>query len=219
MSTDAIHIGAVITQGVAFDPKNSQAVRAMDLNELFEAVPRLFDLLDERKIDYALVGDIAMLAYVDGRNTQDIDLIVAEEALAQLPELHIEDRNASFARARFGALQVDLLLTSNQLFEQIRKHHTQVQKFADRAIPCATVEGLLLLKLFALPSLYRQGNFDRVAIYEGDIAALMQRYRPDVSALVTQLQKHLSESDLTEVAAIVSEIAARIEKTRSRFTE
>ncbi len=31
--------------------------------------------LAERKIEYWLVGGVALLSYVDGRNTQDIDLI------------------------------------------------------------------------------------------------------------------------------------------------
>jgi hypothetical protein len=35
------------------------------------------------------------------------------------------------------------------------------------------VEGLILLKLYALPSLYRQGNFAKVGIYENDVATLL----------------------------------------------
>ena len=38
---------------------------------LFQAVDRLFGLLEHRKIAYVLVGGIALLQYVDGRNTED----------------------------------------------------------------------------------------------------------------------------------------------------
>ena len=54
---------------------------------LSQAVDRLFDLLEQRKVDYLLVGGIALLQYVDGRNTEDIDLIVAVSALERLPEV------------------------------------------------------------------------------------------------------------------------------------
>jgi len=79
MSESLVNVGEVIVHGVVFDPKNGDRVRAMDLNEIFDSVPKLFDLfdlfdlLDQRDIDYVLVGGIAMLAYVDGRNTQDIN--------------------------------------------------------------------------------------------------------------------------------------------------
>jgi len=69
---------------------------------------QLFDLLDKRKVEFVLVGGIAMLAYVDGRNTQVLDLIVAANAIDDLPELTVEDRNPNFARTRFGELQIDL---------------------------------------------------------------------------------------------------------------
>jgi hypothetical protein len=52
-----------------FDPKNGERLRTMDFSELLKSVPKLFDLLDERGIEYALVGGIAMLVYIDGRNT------------------------------------------------------------------------------------------------------------------------------------------------------
>ena len=77
MSTNLVHIGEVLVNGVVFDPKNSEALRSMDLENLLQAAPRLFDLLEKRGVDYVLVGGIAMLVYVAGRNTQDVDLIVS----------------------------------------------------------------------------------------------------------------------------------------------
>jgi hypothetical protein len=55
---------------------------------------------------------------------------------------------------------------------------TTVQRFD---ITTATVEGLLLLKLYALPSLYREGNFARVGLKT--IATLLYYYQPDKTAI------------------------------------
>ena len=61
---------------------------------LIETVARFFSLLCERQIDYVLVGNIALLQYVEGRNTEDIELIMAVSALERLPELQLETRDA-----------------------------------------------------------------------------------------------------------------------------
>ena len=50
------------------------------------------------------------------------------------------------------------------------------------------VEGLLLLKLFALPSLYRQGKIDRVELYEHDVAMLMRHSCQDCQRFLSILQ-------------------------------
>ncbi len=62
--------------------------------------PELFRLLSERQVPYLLVGGIAMLAYVEGRNTRDVDLLLSVEALQQIPELEILEKNDFFAHAK-----------------------------------------------------------------------------------------------------------------------
>ncbi|RMF70187.1 MAG: hypothetical protein D6742_00810 [Cyanobacteria bacterium J069] len=47
-----------------------------DFNKLLKTVDRLFEELDSSGAPYLLVGGIAMLTYVEGRNTEDIDLIM-----------------------------------------------------------------------------------------------------------------------------------------------
>ena len=217
VATNLVNIGEVIIHGMVFDPKNSLALRTMDLQQVLESIPRLFDLLDERSIDYVLVGGIAMLVYVEGRNTQDIDLIMVSADLERLPELEIEDRNKEFVRARFGELRVDVLLTDNRLFEQVRSEHSVMQRFAERDVRCATVAGLLTMKLFALPSLYRQGQLDRVRIYESDIEQLIARYQLDASRVLHQLSQHVTGSDLNELRGIVVDTEQRIARARERF--
>jgi len=204
-----IHIGKVIRDAVVANPQN-WGKRAVNTDALLQAVARLFDLLRERKIDYVLVGGIALLNYVEGRNTEDIDLIMALSALEQLPEIKIADRDNDFARGQFGDLQIDILLTQNALFEKIRREYAAVQHFREQGIPTATVEGLLLLKLYALPSLYRLGNFAKVGIYENDVATLMYAYHPAREPLFEELARHLSETDLAELRTIMAEIEQRI---------
>lgn len=212
MGSSRVHVGEVIRNAVAFNFKN-QDVRIVNADSLFADVERLFDLLHDRDVDYLLVGGVAMLQYVEGRNTEDVDLIVAVSDLEKLPELEIEGQDADFARGRFGQLRVDLLLTRNLLFNEVRRRYATTGRFVERDnIPCATVEGLLLLKLYALPSLYRQGNFARVGLYENDIATLIQAYQPPIEPLLTDLSNHLRPTDLTTVRDIVAEIQGRIER-------
>jgi hypothetical protein len=206
-----VHIGKVVRNAVLFNfgPGRGEAFHG---DGLMEAVSRLFGCLRERRAEYLLVGGIALLKYAEARNTGHIDLVLAASALERLPELRVEDRDDDFARASFDGLRVDLLLASNPLFEEIRQRYATTQRFVEQDIPCATVEGLLLLKLYALPSLYRQGNFARVALYESDISTLMHDYRPPIEPLFEELQPHLSPIDLAAVRQIVLEIQERIER-------
>jgi hypothetical protein len=209
-----VHIGEVVRNAVLFKPGNHRE-GLVNSDVLIETVARFFSLLRERQIDYVLVGGIALLQYVEGRNTEDIDLIMAVSALDRLTELHVETRDADFARGKFGDLKVDVLLTTNTLFDEVRQRYTAMQRFVEQDIPCATVQGLILLKLYALPSLYRQGNFTRVGLYENDVATLLHAHHPPIEPLLDELSLYLNESDMTQVRQIISEIQQRI----SRFEE
>jgi len=191
----------------------------MHTDALLQAVDRLFTLLHERQIAYLLVGGVAMLYYVQGRNTEDIDLIISVSALHQLPEITVLSQDANFARGLFETLQIDFLLTRNPFFALIQRQYATVHAFHERDMPCATVAGLLLLKLYALPSLYRQGNFARVGLYENDIATLIQAYQPDLETLFAVLAQHLSATDMTALRDIVSEIQQRIARFQHGFGE
>jgi hypothetical protein len=181
---------------------------------LLEAVARLFALLEQRQIDYLLVGGVALLQYVEGRNTEDIDLIMSLSSLKRLPELRKVSQEDDFARADFDGLQIDLLLLSNPLFDEVRQRHATRQRFVEREIPCATPEGLVLLKLYALPSLYRQGNVTRAALYETDILTLMSVHGVDPKPLFAELEPHVSATDLKALQLIVAEIRQRLEHGR-----
>jgi hypothetical protein len=82
-----ISIGNIIRNAVVFDPKNWRRGH-MDENALLHDVERLFELLDERRIDYVLVGDITILQYVEGRNTHvsETDLGTLKEIVAEIQQ-------------------------------------------------------------------------------------------------------------------------------------
>ncbi|MCH7752273.1 MAG: hypothetical protein IH898_08985 [Planctomycetes bacterium] len=217
MGDHLVHIGEVIVNAIVFDPKNSERLRTMDLNNLLQSVQRLFDLLEEREVPYVLVGGIAMLIYVEGRNTQDIDLIVPRDAMEKLTEIVIEDDNPDFARAKLDELQVDLLFTHNDLFNTVAKNHTVTKQFVERSIRCATVEAIIMLKLFALPSLYRQGSFEKVDLYQNDVLRLLREFDPDTEPVFAELARHMLPSDVEELRKIVAGIEEEIAQARHRF--
>ena len=210
----SVQIGNVIRNAVAFNIKNWQG-GLMNSDSLIQSVQDLFSVLEQRKLDYVLVGGIALLHYVEGRNTQDLDLLMALSSLEKLPELNISSQDMYFVRASYGELQIDILLTKNPLFKKVHSKYSKKQRFLDRNIPIVTVDGLLLLKLYALPSLYRQGNFSRVGIYENDIATLLHDYEPDISTLLVELSKYVNESDLAEIKNIVTDIQKRIKRFKN----
>lgn len=180
-----------------------------------QAVESLFRTLSERGVRYLLVGGVAMVRYVPGRNTEDIDLLLALEELYRLPELRVLERTDWFARGDYQGIQVDCLFTANPLFRHVLESRATAHAFRELNVPCATAEGLVLLKLFALPSLYRQGQIQRANLYESDLAALILGTGIRPEPLLEQLSSHLPASDIKELRGILSEI----ERRRDRFRE
>lgn len=211
-----ISIGNVVRNGIVFNFRKRRE-DTLNSDSLLQSVDRLFALLNEREVGYLLVGGIALLQYIEGRNTEDIDLIMALSSLEDLPEIAVIGQDADFARGNFDGLQIDVFLTTNPLFAKVQQAYAATQQFIEHAIPCATVEGLLILKLYALPSLYRQGNFARVSLYENDIATPLYDYQTDVEPLFAELAEHVSETDLTSLRDIVTEIQQRIRRFGQGF--
>jgi hypothetical protein len=108
-------------------------------------------LNDECPICLSRDGDADLCA---GRNTKDVDLLMSVGAMEQVAELEIIDRQDFFVRGRFRTVQVDLLLTTNPLFKLVEECFSTRHRFAELEVPVATADGLILLKLYALPSLY-----------------------------------------------------------------
>lgn len=100
---NTVHIGNVLRNAIIFNFRKPDA-EVMNAEVLLQAVAQLFTLLRERQIDYLLVGGVAMLQYVQGRNTEDIDLIISVSSLQALPEIAITSQENDFARGTFAML-------------------------------------------------------------------------------------------------------------------
>ena len=174
----------------------------------------LFRLLAERRVPYLLVGGLAMLTYVKGRNTKDVDLPLSLEASREIPELEIRERQDFFARAQFRSVQVDLLFTFNPLFKTVAEKFVMVHSFAELNVPAATVEGLIVLKLYALPSLYRQFQMDRAALYENDITMLIANHSPALEPLIALATHGMEPGDQKKLQTIISECCVRANRLR-----
>ena len=214
-------ISEIVRNGFLFDFKN-WSHKMTNSDDFVLSIENLFDALAERKINYLLVGGVALLSYVQGRNTQDICLILSKSALAALPEIVVIEENKDFIRGQLDRLQIDILLSQNALFGNIAQNFVTSRQFGERTVRCVTVEGLLILKFYALPSLYRQGKFDRASIYENDIFLLLLAYKVDLELIFQVLSDHLLPSDLREIQGIASEIEAKLKRLaaqKQKFTE
>ena len=198
----SLAIDVIVQAGLAFDPK-------LKMNDdIKPAIVSLFDELEKNGVDYLLVGGVALLSYVDGRNTQDIDLIVSRADIDKMSwQATLQDND--FGRATYHGVRVDLLLRSNALFDEVARREKTTVAFGNLQVSAATRRGLLLLKLYALPSLYRRQSFARAALYETDILMLHQGVTIDDEQLLVELTPHLPPHDITELRNILAEQAAR----------
>ncbi len=198
-------LSAVLSMAGYFSPRSN-----MNTESLYSNAEALFTLLEQRSIPHVLVGGLALLFHTESRNTEDVDLIVALPDLEALPDLHVEERNEWFAKTSYGSLRVDLLFTANPLFAYVADRHVETHTFRGHTLHVASAEGLLLLKLYALPSLYRQGQIARATLYESDIALLLLS-RPVVDEdLLSVLRTHMPASDIQALVGVLTDLRARM---------
>ncbi len=198
-------LSAVVSMARFFSPLSQ-----MNPDSLYASAEKLFTLLEESQVPHVLVGGLALLFHAESRNTEDVDLIVALPDMQTLPGLVIEERNEWFAKAAFGTLRVDLLFTVNPLFASVAAEHVETRTFRGHTLNVATAEGLLLLKLYALPSLYRQGQIARAAVYESDLALLLLASPVDDEKLLSALRPHMSEGDIHALSGVLSDVRTRM---------
>ncbi len=205
-------VSTIVLNGIQFDLKNIGRV-SVDSGSII----RFFGILKEQQIPHLLVGGVAMLAYIEGRNTQDIDFLINPDDIERIPGLEVNHLNKDFGRGHFNGLQIDFLLTSNPLFKYAIDHYNSTVDVCGEEVACIQPEGLILLKLYAIPSLFRQGQYQRETLYEGDILNLLIQF-PELDhrleALIKRLRSHLIASDIEELQQIISEIRQRLRRSR-----
>ena len=184
--------------------------------QMSDDLARLFALLATRRVPFALVGGIAMLRYIHGRNTAHVDVVLSVASLAAVPEIVVAARNKDFARGTFGSLRVDVLLAENPVFALVLAEHVTTQTFGSSVVPCATVEGLLLLKFYALPDLYRRSELQRAALYEGDILMLCQQHPTPLSGILATLSPFIDDGALADLRQVAQETSQRLARLSRR---
>jgi len=107
-----------------------------------------------------------------------------------------------------------VLLAENPVFALVLDAHVTTQSFGSTAVPCATVEGLLLLKFYALPDLYRRSELQRAALYEGDILMLCQRHPTPLSGILATLSPFVDEAAMADLRQVTQETSKRLARLR-----
>ncbi|MFN0127899.1 MAG: hypothetical protein ACKV19_14560 [Verrucomicrobiales bacterium] len=105
---------------------------------------------------------------------------------------------------------MDLLLTDNPFFALIASGYARQRTWHGHCIRVATAEGLMLLKLYALPSLYRQGQIARAGVYESDLVMLLVAHPAEDATLLETLRPHVPECDINALGVVLGDLRARM---------
>src|SRR5665213_827152 len=91
---EVLHAATVLSSAAWSAESYPEAHLSFDIEEKLRGdLLDLFSLLHSRHVEYLLVGGVAMLTYVEGRNTKDVDLVLSVQSLAQIPEISVSEQN------------------------------------------------------------------------------------------------------------------------------
>ncbi len=214
--TDKICIKDIIYSANAFDIKNWFNNYQMNADNLPKSVDNFLKLLSHHKIDIVIVGGIALLSYMQDRNTQDLDLIISKTDFYKLsPSLKIVESDENFANCEtHDGLKVDFLFTDNAIFNYVKKAFCQKRDYQEGSFYIATVEGLVLMKLYAWADLRFNGSLfdDKYLLtkslrYKNDIEVLLLNYEIDLVPLERILKKNLDASKFGLVENLIKQLS------------
>jgi hypothetical protein len=186
----------------------ASAIMLQDTLELFRA-------LRERKVDYVIVGELAMSAYLADRFTKNADLLMSVDLPKCVPEMQIQERTDFFCFGRFRGIQVVAYSTANPFFEAIRLQFVTTVNLGGMDVPTATVDGLIALNLYAIHLLTRQRDFYRNERYEKNIIALLARYETSFEPILGLVSSNLPPDNVKELEDTLEacgKYAARLRK-------
>lgn len=190
----------------AFDIKNWQKGFKVNPDMLPETVIKFLELLTTLKVDFCIVGGIAYLAYIEDRNTKDLDVLISVKDLEKvLPFIKITNQDVNFTNAEFEGLRIDFLKTSNSLFDYVQKNETASYQFTEGEYPIATVEGLILMRIDAIIDLYQKGRWEKVPRYEYDLQMLTRNYRINWDEIWQTSAKFFTTGQINEFKKMVAE--------------
>ena len=151
----------------------------------------------------------------EARATDDYGAIGQRSDFESLSELSKISSDKNFGRYRHNATIVDALFVENPVFAHALHNYQANYVIAEKTIRSLTPSGIALLKLYALPSLYLQGQHVRVATYEQDLEVLFI-VDPDITEdqLLKFLSKHLVRSQIAELKNTCEEIRQKLSRKR-----
>ncbi len=214
--TDKACIKEIIYSANAFNTRNWFNDYKMNSDNLPKSVDSFLKLLSQNKIDIVIVGGIALLSYMQDRNTQDLDLIVSKADFYKISaSLKVVESDENFANCEtFDGLKVDFLFTDNAIFNYVKKAFCQKRDYQEGSFYIATVEGLVLMKLYAWADLYFNGKLfnDKYLLtkslrYKNDIEVLLLNYEIDLTPLKRILKKNLEASKFGLVENLIKQLS------------
>lgn len=190
----------------AFNIQNWKNGFPIDYDMLPELVIKFLNLLEEKQVDFAIVGGIAYLAYIQDRNTKDLDILISVKELDKIIDyVEVTNKDVNFTNALFEGMRVDFLKTSNSIFEYVKKHETTEYNFEEGLFPVATINGLILMRFDAIIDLYQKGNFNKIIFYERDLQVLTLNYEIDWDHIWKISKKFFTNGQIAEFQKMVAE--------------
>ncbi len=190
----------------AFNIQNWKNGFPIDYDMLPELVNKFLNLLAESRVDFCIVGGIAYLAYIQDRNTKDLDILISVKELEKIIDrVRVTNKDANFTNAVFEGMQIDFLKTTNALFDYVKQHETTTYNFVEGEYPVATVAGLVLMRFDAIVDLYQKGRFEKIPRYELDLQYLTRYYEIDWEKIWKISQKFFTSGQIDEFKKMVAE--------------
>ncbi len=190
----------------AFNIQNWKNGFPIDYDMLPELVIKFLNLLEELRVDFCIVGGIAYLAYIQDRNTKDLDILISVTELEKIIDyVEITNKDVNFTNAVFEGMRIDFLKTSNSLFDYVKKHETTEYNFTEGLYPIATINGLILMRFDAIVDLYQKGKFEKIPRYELDLLYLTRNFPVDWEHIWKISQKFFTEGQISEFKKMVAD--------------
>ncbi|MBF0492154.1 MAG: nucleotidyltransferase [Deltaproteobacteria bacterium] len=124
---------------------------------LFQAI----SLFEKNKIDYCLIGGLAMMLYGGRANTVDIDFYVLVEDLEEVrkvfekEKISVRSAGEHQLKIKIKGVQLDILYADHYLGDQVVKRAKR-KKLGKNYVKIATPEDLIVLKTLADRSVDRR---------------------------------------------------------------
>ena len=149
------------------------------------------------------------------RTTAYYDYIIAKDDIETVEELQKESSDRNFGRYLYQGTRIDALYRDNPIFDYVMTNCLDSAVIEGRKITRATPESIILLKLYALPSLYQQGQHRRAMTYENDISGLLMQVT-DINAerIFKVLVGELLPSQIDELDNILKDCQLRAQRRR-----